>query len=182
MSNYLRELINGPGSTHAYYDADETHVVAVMESAQTPAPSLNTYVTASLHDVPNFLDDRDVRVELLMVGDRGSEAVANVVATSAFFVMKNRWLGAPGVVFPNAVREFFPNTTVPHVLWVEPLDFTDLQRLTVDGLSFTVHVLQGLPISDQERALLLSDGYGSLMAWLQDHEIDHFDLQRASVI
>lgn len=53
------------------------------------------------------MDGRDIRVELLIVAPKDSIAAANVLATAGFFVMKDGWLAAPGVVFVDAVRENF---------------------------------------------------------------------------
>jgi hypothetical protein len=153
VSDVLRSALGGDAHVRAYYDQHDRFVVAVLEAAHTPSPSLATYATASLHAVPNEMDGQDIRVELLMVAQEGEDAAANVVATAAFCVIKDGWLAAPGVVFPNAVREYFPETTVPHLMWTEPFDFADLSTITVDGMDATVHVLQAVPLTEAELAL-----------------------------
>jgi antitoxin YqcF len=122
VSDFFRSALGGDAHVRAYYDEPERYVVSVVEAAHTPSPTLATYATASLHAVPNVMDGHDIRVELLMVAKEGEDAAANVVATAAFCVIKNGWLAAPGVVFPNAVREYLPETTVPHLMWTEPFE------------------------------------------------------------
>jgi hypothetical protein len=95
--------------------------------------------------------------------------------------MKDGWLAAPGVVFPNAIREYFPDTTVPHVMWSEPFDFEGLGTVTVDGVDHDVHALQGVPLSDGEHDLLLRRGFDVLESRLASANVAHFDFHRASV-
>lgn len=181
VSDFFRSALGGDAHVRAYYDEPEPYVVAIVEAAHTPSPTLATYATASLHAVPNVMDGHDIRVELLMVAKEGEDAAANVVATAAFCVIKDGWLAAPGVVFPNAVREYFPGTTVPHLMWTEPFDFADLSTIRVDGMDENVHVLQGVPLTEPERALLHEHGFDALSSRLESAEAQHFDLYRESV-
>ena len=166
---------------HAYYDAAERNVVAVISSSSTPAPGLDTYATASLHASPNMLDKHDIRVELMVVAGSGTPQAANIVATSALCVMKDGWLAAPGVVFPNAVREYVADTTVPHLMWTEPFDFEGLGKMTVEGIDHEVHALQGVPLSDREHDFLVTYGFDELTNRLESSNVAHFDFHRDSV-
>lgn len=166
----------------AYYDQMRHNVIAVVEALGAPHPLLATYSTSSLHAFPNVMDGRDIRVELLVVGNRSDTALANVVATSAFCVMKDHWLAAPGVVFPNAVLEYFPFATTKHVVWVEPFDYDDLSSIVVPGIDYQVHVLQGLPITDAEYGLLRDQGFDALERALSEAHVEHFDLVRKSAV
>lgn len=182
MAQTLRTTIRGESVVRAFYDEHEENVVAIVEADGTPDPGLSTYATASLHAYENVLDSRDIRVELILVGERGRPEVANVLATAAFFVTKDRWLAAPGVVFPNIVSEYFPEATVKHVMWVEPFDFTGVSSLTISGLAEPIHVLQGVPITDAERDLLVAHGFGALEHALESGGARHYDLARASTV
>lgn len=181
MARYLEQAIGGEARTYAYYDDAERHMVAVVEAVGAPHADLVTYSSASLHASPNELEGDDIRVELLFVAARGQESAANAVATSAFFVLKDGWLAAPGVVFPDAVREYFPGTTVPHLMWTEPFDFPDLSTFTAPDVPGDIHVLQGVPVSDAEREHLIAHGFDSLEHRLSAARVHHFDLQRRSV-
>ena len=181
VSTFLRSVIGGERQVRAYYDEPEEHVVAVVEASRTPHPTLATFATASLHAVPNLMDGRDVRVELLMVGPVRMAEAANIVATSAFRVLKEGWLAAPGVVYPNAVREYVPDTTVPHVMWSEPIEFQGLSTISVDTLGHQVHVLQAVPLAEAERTFLVEHGFDALAARLASAEAEHFDFWRASI-
>ena len=181
VSEFFESALGGDSQVRAYYDEWEEYVVAVVEALHTPSRTLSTYVTASLHAAPKVMDGRDIRVELLMVAPQGEGSAANIVATAVFCVIKDGWLAAPGVVFPDAVREYLPDTTVPHLMWTEPFDFTDLGTIAVDGLVENLHVLQAVPLTERERDFLLEPGFDALSSRLESAEARHFDLYRVSV-
>lgn len=180
VSDRLSTALGGQTEVRAYYDEHERNVVAVVEARGTPSLDSVAFATASLHAYPNHLDERDIRVELLIVAQSDAFEAANIVATSAFCVMKNGWLAAPGVVFPNAVSEYFPRTTVPHVMWVEPFDFEDLSTVGVDGLEHDCHVLQAVPLADSERNFLSVNGFEALEERLSSAGVAHYDFYRAA--
>jgi hypothetical protein len=174
--------MGGDASVHAFYDATEDNVVAVVTAAGTPSPSLTTVSTASLHAVANLLEGDDIRVELLMVTDSGRGEAANIVATAAFCVIKDDWLAAPGVVFTGAVAEYYPDSTTPHLMWTEPFDFPELSTAHVDGVEHDVHWLQGVPLTERERVFLVESGFDALSDRLEAADAPYFDLGRASVV
>ena len=182
VSDFLQQRLGGVTSVHAYYDADESHVVAVVDADGAPHATLQACATASLHAYPNELEGEDIRVELLMVGKSGIPEIAEIVSTSAFFVIKSHWLAAPGVVFPGMVLDHVPTTTTPNLMWQETFDFDDLATLEISGIEQEVHVLQGVPLSDPEVAYLREFGFDALTTLLEEEKVDHFDLFRASVV
>lgn len=182
VSDFLKSVIGEQATTFAYYDERERHVVGVTSAAGSPHPELEVFSTCSLHVVPNLLDGTDVRVELLVVGERGQEDLANVVATSAFQVMKDGWLAAPGVVFPDAVSEYVPRATTPHLMWDAPFAYQELSVVELDGVGTPIHWLQGVPLTDAEWTHLKEHGYDSLAARLEAADAPVHDVFRASVV
>ena len=165
-----------------YYDESERNVVAIVEARETPSRDLETYATASLHDSANLLDGSDIRIELFMVVCKGQSKAGNLVASAAFFVAKDRWLAAPGVVFPNLITEYFPGADVKHVLWVEPFDFPGLSNFDVDGVDASIHALQGVPITDRELDLFGREGFDALERVLEEADAPYCDMDRGSVV
>ncbi|MGK2876763.1 MAG: suppressor of fused domain protein [Nocardioides sp.] len=182
ISRAFQERIGGESTVRAYYDDSRDNAVAVVEAVGTPHSELTTYATASLHVCPNDLDGTDIRAELLLVGVRGQELVGNLLATAGFYVVKNRWFLAPGVVFPGLVTEYFPHANVKHLLWVEPFDFAGLASIRVDGFAPPVSALQGLPVTDEEWQLLRTKGLRALERTLTAFEPRHYDFERVSAV
>ena len=182
VSRHVSRVVGGESSTHAYYDEPEDNVVAIVTCSGTPSRELSTVSTASLHVAPNVLEGDDIRVELLWVAQSGLEEAANVLATSAFNVMKDGWLAAPGVVFPGAVREYYPRATTPHIMWTEPFVFPQLSTVSLEGVEYDVHWLQGVPLTEQERAFLNESGFDALSERLEAADAPYYDVMRQSVV
>ena len=182
VSRFLKSRLGGDCSTRAYYDEREEHAVAVVEAIGSPERSLSTFATASLHAVANRLDGADIRVELMVTVRRKHAVAANMVATSAFNVLKSGWLAAPGVVFPGVVREYVPSTTTPHLMWAEPFAFSGLGTVALEGIAQDIHWLQGVPLTDREVDFLRVEGYDGLSARLEAEDAQYFDLTRSSTV
>jgi hypothetical protein len=171
----------GRPEVNRYYDEAETHCIDIMSSAHRPTGGLTTYSTLGLHMTPNLLEAQDVRVELAGVAPTSSSEFANALATAAFFVVKDHWLCAPGVVFPALLQDYGLSSTLPHVMWVTPFPWEELAAVDI-GRSLTVHWLLAVPISEAERQLLVDRGYRVLEEEFAAREIEYFDLDRPSVI
>jgi len=182
VSRHASKVLGGESSVHAFYDESEDNVVAIVTCAGTPSGRLTAVSTASLHATPNVLEDDDLRVELLLVTDARYDEAANVLATSAFDVVKDGWLAAPGVVFPDAVREYYRDATTPHLMWTEPFDFPELSTVHLEGLEHDVHWLQGVPLTERERAFLVDSGFDALSGRLEAAAAPYYDLSRQSVV
>jgi hypothetical protein len=182
VSRHVSRVVGGEPSVHAYYDEPEDHVVAIVTCSGTPSRELATVSTASLHVAPNKLEGDDIRVELLLVTELHLDEAANVLATAAFNVMKDGWLAAPGVVFPGAVREYYPRATTPHIMWTEPFVFPQLSTVHLEGVEHDVHWLQGVPLTEQERAFLSDSGFDALSARLEAADAPYYDVMRQSVV
>lgn len=181
VSSALVTTLGGRTEVRAYYDDRRENVVAVVEAQGVPRESLNTSATASIHGSQNLLDAVNVPVELLMVGQLPTETLGNIVATSGFCVAKDRWLAAPGVVFPDVVAQYCPNSRLPHLIWTEPFDYPHLSTLSVSGVG-DIHVLQGLPISEAEYRFVANMGYDALERRFEIDDVRYYDLDRPSVV
>lgn len=177
----LSKLIDGKGRVHEYWDAGEQNSVAVASFEETPQAGLVTFSTVTMHQVHNDLDGKDIRVELLGVTEAGSEVMANVLSSAGITMAKDGWLVAPGVVFPDVVTRYLPDTTTPHVMWTEPFVREELSTVEVEGAG-SVHWLMGLPLTDAEVELLHDKGRDALEEALEAADVAWFDLGRASTV
>jgi hypothetical protein len=104
-----------------------------------------------------------------------------VLATSAFNVIKDGWLAAPGVVFPGLLKEYGLSETLEHVLWVEPFAYEQLSDVDL-GEGIHAHWLLAVPISEEERRFLVAEGYDALEKRFADAELEYFNLERPSLV
>jgi len=174
------DAFGGRPGGHRYYDEDESHSVDIVKCDGTPSVELATYSTVSLHQYPNFLDDKDIRTEFAGVADSGVEQFSNALSTAAFFVIKDRWLAAPGVVFPGILNAYSLGTRMEHVLWYPPYPWEPLGSLSVNA-DLTVHWLLAVPIHESERQYLMEHGYFELENLFERKQVEYWNLRRSPV-
>ena len=170
----------GKPEVHAHRDEDRSHSVDIVACADRPSPGLVSYSTLTLHMVPNKIEDDDIRVELAGVAEASVKDFPNLLATAAFYVIKDGWKARPGIVLPSLLREYSLSKTLEH-MWVEPFEWTRLGSVDVGG-GLTVHWLQAVPISETERQYLMDNGYWKFEALITDREVDYWDLDRRPVV
>lgn len=171
----------GEPRVHRHYDVDETNAVDILTCADRPSPGFVTYSTLGLRHFENVLDDADIRVELAGVCSIGASEFPNLLATAAFFVMKQHWLCGPGVVFPGILNYYALSRDLEHILWVEPFPWEQLGAVTLPDRS-KVHWLLAIPIAESERQFLLAEGYYALEALFSSRDLPYFDLGRTPVV
>lgn len=167
----------GTPEIHRYGDENESHKIDILSCKDRPSPGLVSYSTLGVHLVPNLLDDDDFRVELAGIAESSVEQFPNLLATAAFYVIKNRWHVAKGIVFDGLLNEYKLSTTMNHLMWVEPLEWDALRSVDV-GDGITVHWVLGIPLAESERQYLNDNGFWKLEALLVDREVDYWDLNR----
>ncbi|MGG5259335.1 suppressor of fused domain protein [Phycicoccus avicenniae] len=164
-----------------YLDTADEHAIDVLTVRDRPSEGLSSSSTIGLHMTRNLMDGVDIRVELMLTTRSSVEWTPNLLSTAAFYVMKDGWLAAPGVVFPELLREYDSSVSVPHLMWVAPFTWPELGSMQIDGTG-DVHWLVGLPISDGERDFLGREGFDALDLMLEKHDAPYFDVHRASVV
>lgn len=182
VAKRARAVIGGSSDhIHRFYDEGEKNSLFILTSEDAPDPGFSTFSTVNLHESVNQLDGKHVPVELALVGESSLDWLANVVATAGFFVKKDGWLAAPGVVFPDLIAEYSPGGALPHVMWVPPFPWDSLSGVALEeGLK--VHWLLGVPISSAERDFLEQKGFDELEDLFVREKMDYFDLSRRSVV
>jgi hypothetical protein len=164
-----------------YYDEPEQHSVNILHCADRPGVGFDSYSTVDLHLVENWLEGDDIRVEFACVVESSATAMANVLATSAFKVIKDGSLAAPGVVYRGLLKEYGISSTLEHVLWVPP--FSHEQLADVDlGDGVRAHWLLAIPISEAERRFLIAEGYDRFEKLLAEHDVEYWNLSRDPLV
>jgi hypothetical protein len=173
--------IGGKPHVDAYYDEGEAHRVDILACADRPTEGVTTWSTVTLHEAENRLEERDIRVELCAVAPSPYEEVANLLATAAFGVIKDGWLAAPGVVFPDLVKRYDLSETLEHVLWTPPFYWPQLGSYAVSG-DLKVQWLLAMPISESEREYLVENGLDAFEELLERNDVGPFDYVRDPIV
>ena len=161
-------------------DPREENSVHIITCEEAPSPGLTTYSTVSLHQHPNLLDGKDTRVELAGVADSRVLEFPNALSTAAFYVIKDHWLAAPGVVFPGILLDYDLGTDMEHLMWAPPFPWDELGRVNLGEL--IAHWLIAVPIYESERRFLLERGYFEFENFLEERDVPYYDLSRPPAV
>lgn len=166
--------------TH-YFDDSEENTVDIASFVDLPEAGLITYSTVTMHVLGNEMDGRNIPIELMVIARAGDSAIVDVLIEAAFAVGKAGWLAVRGVVFPDFVSSYFPDTTTPHLMWMEPFVWPELAPLGVGGVG-DVSFLMGLPLTQAEVDLAHVSGFDALESALETGDVPYTDLWRRSTV
>lgn len=95
-------------------------------------------------------------------------------------MLNSGWFAAPGVVFPDVLAMYSASSTMKHLLFLPPFLWDDqLRSMTFEG--WQLGWLMAVPISERELQVAQNEGVPALEDRFEAHQIDVFDLERASV-
>jgi hypothetical protein len=175
VARAARDAFAGSCTVRRYWDDPELVSADILCSDDSSGELC--WSTVGLYHRPQHLEGRSIATELAFIGGADAGWGANLVASSAFRVIKDGWLAAPGVVFPDAVAEYEPGTQLPHLLWVPPFPFPELASVVVTD-DVTVHWLLGMAISDGERDYLDDHGFDALEHAFEAGNVDYRGVAR----
>jgi len=158
-------MVPGQAAVNRYYDEDESHHLDIFTSANeegivAATIGLMDYDRSRRPGVP-------VYIEILLDKRGHAGPLANIASTMGFFIMKDGWKPAPGVVFETMVEMYLPQSALKHVVFVPPFQWREgMSRVTLGEK--VIHPLLAVPISEAESALIADKGMEALEAkWLR---------------
>ena len=157
--------------------------IEVLTYAPSPVPGVASYSTVGLANSPVFKDERPmaIRVELLAAAYERFSMIPQVLGSAAARIIEDRWLCAPGVIFPDLLeistfsRHLCDLYFAPPFLWGEMP--TDLELGEV-----SLAWLLAVPIARPESMYAQTKGPLALEKVLEETAIDVFDWDRPAVL
>ncbi|MFF7939802.1 suppressor of fused domain protein [Nocardia gamkensis] len=181
IAQIVAAVFGGTPHVVQYLDRDEKSEIAVLSSDDRPAPGLISFCTLGLSDYPIPGRVRPpLGVEIVAISD--SSVFAAVLSTAAFCVINSGWLAEPGRVFPNVMGAHVPDTTVPHLMFVNPYLWEDSDFASRKLTRKTVAWVQAVPITDAEMEYVRAHDAAALEELLVNAEPDILDTRRPSVV
>jgi len=177
-AKHLRSLVGGECAVTAYYDEPEQNEIDIFTSVNSEG------ILASTIGLMDYDQSRNTRVEIhseIIMDRRGKdERIANILSTIAFYVIKDGWKIAPGVVFEEMVKMYIPESKLPHVMFVAPFQWSDMSKVVLSNK--TIFPLIAVPISEQESRMAASNNGLDLETLWQERSIDVLDWERSSAV
>jgi len=117
----------------------------------------------------------------IILDKRGyDERVPNVLSTIAFYIIKNGWRIAPGAVFKDMMRMYFPEISLPHIYFTAPFQWSTMSKVDLPGE--TIYPLVAIPISEEESKIAgENDGRVLEKIWAKE-QIDVLNWNREYVV
>ncbi|MGD1901636.1 MAG: suppressor of fused domain protein [Geitlerinemataceae cyanobacterium] len=158
--NYI-QVIGGKNPEYSrFFNEDESYSVDLLFLINSPCLRVTTVASIGVSNIPLLLssgEEYPVRAEIVSCFNEEYDLFPNAVATTAFFVMKDRWLCAPGIVFPNIVSTYYPDIPMKHIYFTSPF-FWNGELDTLKTETKTVAFLLAIPISEEERRFRIRHG------------------------
>lgn len=179
IAKHALGFIGGTPEVFSYHNDDETISVDIMTCADENF-SVTTLSTIGISnvDIGKEIDDKPLRVELLMLGDAHEEIFENILASVAFKIKETQYCDF-GLIIENVIEPYVSDTTVKHILLMQPVFWEKYSPCVLDGN--IVAWLLAIPISDDERNYIDQNGIDKFDAFLEKSNIDLIDLHRNNV-
>lgn len=157
--------------------------IGILQSPDSPVDGVTSYATVGLSDFPLLKDNQDYgsRLELLGACATTTDQFANIIASAAACIHHRGWFCAPGIIFPDVIKEYYPDISMRHLLFVPPFLWNDSPS-TLSIESRAVAWLQAVPISDNELNHAKSHGPKVLEDIFMKEQIDVYNIERSSVL
>jgi antitoxin YqcF len=164
-----------------YLDDPEKLSVDIMSCVDRPSQGITSYATLGLSDFPMFQDENEfhVRLELLAACNTGVEWFPNMLASTAFYIMRTGWLCHPGAVLQNAIHQYAPDLRIQHLYFTAPFLWEDKLK-TVQLDTKKVAWLLSVPITNAEYEYCKKNGDDNFEELLERKQVDIFDIKRSS--
>lgn len=185
-AQFLAKAIGINPIVFPYYDDAKKNCIDILSVDDPLSVENSFYGTIGLSDFPNNIEMNDdsilnIPVELLMCGYKKYDKIGNILATTSFYISKNKWTCQPGTIFKHIVSDYYASP-MKHILFIRPF----LWEEKLSNLKFgekKIHCLLCIPISDEELQFKEENGLNSLEKILfEENNIDIFNIERKSVV
>lgn len=177
-AQYLRAAVGGACAVTSYLDEPEENRIHIFSSQNSEG------IVAATVGLMGINQSRQVGKEIyseVIMDQRGyDERIGNILSTIAFYVIKDGWKIAPGVIFESMVEMFVPETELPHVMFTSPFRWDRKTRVLLGEK--TVYPLVAVPISEAESEIAAKNQGRDLEELWERQSVDVLDWGRRGAV
>ena len=175
------EVIGGNPQVFRYWDDNKRNNIDILTSTDRPYRGVISYATIGLseYEIGLWSNNKDLRGELLGACDKKDEFFANILATTAFEIMKKRKC-IYGDIIQNVISEYSFDYEMKHVYLMNPFLWEGFKTLEFGNREIAWLLI--VPISEQEKNYAIANGWEALEDIFEKADIDIFNLNRKSII
>ena len=178
-AQHLKLLLGGECTVHNFYDESEKNNVHIFRSINEEGIFVATVGLMEINQSKN--KDIELFTEIIMDQRGYDERIENVLSTIAFYILKDGWRVAPGVVFEQMVEMYFPNHPLPHVMFVPPFQW-ETEMTSVKLETKLIYPLMAVPISEAERQFAAKNEGQDLESLWTSNATDVLNWSRQSAV
>jgi antitoxin YqcF len=183
IAKYVLSAFRGKPTVTQFIHDDLPLTIDILACQDCPDRGVVAYSTLGLSDYPMISENKEFPTRLEIAGACAADKkfYPNMLASTAFSIMRSHRLVYPGSIIQNAVTEYLPDSINKHFylntpfLWEDSLKTFKLETKTVAWLLL-------VPICEAEYQYLLEHGDEALEDKFEQAQIDVFDLQRPSCL
>lgn len=177
---HIRKFVKGKSETRRFHNKNKGKNIDIVTSTESIYREVAVHNTIGLFktDIGLTVDERSLRVELISVGDRDDDLMAEIMATVAFEIMDSGSCYR-GKIYKNAVAVYDATYDAKHIILLDPV-FWEYEPLKVEDYIITWLLL--IPISDEELRFLEENGIPALEELLSEQSTDITNRKRKSIL
>ncbi|MDR3304716.1 MAG: suppressor of fused domain protein [Clostridiales Family XIII bacterium] len=187
LAKFVSGAIGFVPSVSSYSDETNTHSINILTVTDPLDPDVRFYSTIGLSDYENRIEmeagaPKNIPIELIMAGYQRYRDVPNILATCAFYLIKNERTCSPDDIWKDIAAMYYKKGDMKHVLFTPPFLWGDKLGGGFELPGQHVEFLFGASISDRELAYKAENGFEKLSELLEKKNVNMFDMERASII
>ena len=172
-ANLVSTLTDGSRSVANYYDELETTSIHVLTTLNGGG---KVCATIGLMDV-----EHEPPTEILIDSVSVEIDLENIIATAAFYIMKDGWKISPGAIFETLVAEYHPELDVKHLLFVPQYQWgKTLSKVKLE--QGYIYPLLAVGITKEELNFISKNGVAALEAIWEKNNVNVFNWHRSSSV
>lgn len=178
----LKMVFENPFQNTIFTSDDGQASVEIVKCPDSPFEGVTSYSTLGVYQCQNLLtaDDKELNVEFMGICDSKNNWFDGLLSTCAFAMIKGKVRAHPYEVYKNIVPLYQPNIDMKHILLIPPFSLRhELGVIETDNRVITWLMLN--PISENEYAYMVENGYQKLIDAFVEADIDIYDLYRKSI-
>ena len=177
---HIRKFVKGKAETLRFYNKNKDKSIDIVTSIESIYREVAVHNTIGLFktDIGLTVDERSLRVELISVGDRDDDIMAEIMATVAFEIMDSGSCYR-GKIYKNAVTVYDATYDAKHIILLDPV-FWEYEPLKVEDYIITWLLL--IPISSEELRFLEENGIPAFEELLSEQSTDITNRKRKSIL
>lgn len=175
------KIFGGVPKVFRYWDDFKIRNIEILHCEDTPLKGVTSYATIGLNsiDIGLISNEKTLRVELMVASDIKNKYIPNIIASTAFEIMKTKKC-YPGYLLEDIIGQYMEDTEMKHILLTDPFLWSGCDSIIVDNMY--VAWLMIVPISQSEYNYAVQNGSDALEELFEEYDIDIFNIYRNSIL